>query len=605
MNQPWTPLHQIRTPNLQNNLQYLQSRSHEILQWLSTPYESEPLELQQCGNSIRCRTAQNPHSWIIGEHDAAKDESELRQLMRSEAPGEGVWLIVGGGAGYAAAEALSHVVANEDLRVVVIEPTAARVMACFTLVDLRNGLVTERLQFGAAELSAKSIVETLCSYNLFQCGEIKVTVSPECLSHVDRDTLNSEINQRRDQWIKDREVLIAKSKPQSETMKTVLLVNCWQNAPGELHLKSIENYLNGWGVKTHWIVFNRYRMDAAGREYQRLAEPLFLEAVETSQPDLIISYGYHAPQCVSQSVFESLQTPWVQAVSNIAYYDNAQYQGELVVPIEEHLVPIFERRGYHHCFFQPIMADFVAPQPTPTDDTMPIIMVGNSLALPPSGQQSFWAQWQGRDELIKAIQAAERDLSDFDQDLNLYTYLDDNPLPDINSEDEWYSIFRYLLSQGTAARRQAVLEQLAPMGLALFGSDWDAYLPQGSVLRRCFKGYLPMTEEPKAFSHGSIFVNIHSIGHQMAPNMRYFNVGGMGGFQISDRPQFDEYLANEKEAVYATRVSDFAQKVKHYLNSKQEREAIRHAAHQRISKDWTYKNWLENVIKKLGVKTPS
>ena len=225
--------------------------------------------------------------------------------------------------------------------------------------------------------------------------------------------------------------------------------------------------------------------------------------------------------------------------------------------------------------------------------------------MPPAGQRAFWAQWQGRERLTQAIQAAERELGVFDADVNFYAYLNDNPLPDINHEDEWYSVFRYLLSQATAARRRAVLERLAPMGLALFGSDWDAYLPQDSLLRRCLKGYLPMTEEPKAFARGSIFVNIHSIGHQTGPKMRYFNVCGMGGFQISDRPQFDEYLSDGKEAAYATSINDFVEKVSHFLSAKDERDEIRHAAHQRIAQDWTYKNWLQNVIIKLGVKTPS
>ncbi|MDP8246279.1 MAG: glycosyltransferase [Candidatus Hinthialibacter antarcticus] len=607
MTDTWVPLHQIQTPNLQNNLQYLQSRSHEAMQWLSNAYESEALTLQQSGASIRCRTA-DESLWIIGEHNPEQEIATLRSRLRSQAPTEGVWVILGGGVGYGAAEAAAQVIANEGVRVVVIEPTAARLMACFTMVDLRNGLATERLHFSVAAFTPEAVFDVLVSYNLFEHGAITFTASPECEALVDLNSLNAQLDARRGHWRRERESVLAstsRAKPDADVIRNVLIVNCWQNAPGELHLKSIETYLNEWGIKTHWLILNRYRMDAAGREYQRLAEPLLLDAFQRAQPNMVISYGYHAPQFVSEKVYASLPARWVQAVSNIAYYDQTQYPGELCVPIDRNLIPLFERRGYTQCLFQPIMADFVSPEPTPTDNSIPIIMVGNSLALPLAGQQAFWAQWQGRDRLLQAIRNAEKELSDFDADVDFYAYLNENPLPDINHEDEWYSIFRYLLSQGTAARRRAVLEKLAPMGLALFGSDWDAYLPQNSILRRCLKGYLPMTEEPKAFARGSVFVNIHSIGHQTAPNMRYFNVCGMGGFQISDRPQFDEYLTDGTEAVYANSVDDFAGKVKHFLSAKDERDEIRHAAHLRVSKDWTYQNWLENVIKKLGAKTPS
>lgn len=608
MTEIWIPLQQIQTPNLQNNLQYLQTRSHEAFLWLQKPYGSESLVLQQKGSVIRCRTAVKPPQWILGESDANQEIAALRDALRNNAPQDGVWVIIGGAAGYAAAEAMSQVIAKPNLRVVVIEPTPARLMACLTMVDLRNGLATERLHFAVAPLDHGSISAALSSYNLYTHGPFHFAASPECEDLIDLNELSEKIDADAESWNQERESQLIQYNSQNQSadvIRCVLIVNCWQKAPGELHLKSIEKYLNEWGVKTHWLTLNRYRMDAAGQEYQRLAEPRLLEAFQKAQPDLVISYGYHAPQFISESVFEKLPSRWVQAVSNIAYYDRQQYAGELCVPIEENLIPIFEKRNYSQCFFQPIMADFVADEPTPTDNSIPIIMVGNSLALPPAGQQRFWAQWKGRDSLIRAIQTAERELSDFDADVDFYAYLNDNPFPDINSEDEWYAIFRYLLSQGTAARRRTVLERIAPMGLVLFGSDWDAYLPQDSILRRCLKGYLPMTEEPKAFLRGSVFVNIHSIGHQMGPNMRYFNVCGMGGFQISDRPQFDHYLSDGKEAVYAKSVDDFAEKAQYYLSSPKKRDDIRYAAHQRISNDWTYKNWSENVLKKLGATTPS
>lgn len=603
----WVPLQQIRTPQQQSNAGFLQSRQHELLALVQSAPTSEPLEYQKQGRAIRCRVAVEPPQWIIGERDAAEEERAIRDRVKQQAPESGLLVMIGGAAGYGAAAAAALVMQRPNVRVVVVEPTPARILSALTLVDLAAALATERLHFVASAIDPASVLDALKPYQLYEHETPVVMISPELHGRISADDLLASWPTKCSEIISEigEQTKRIQRDASPATVKTVMLANCWQGAPGELHLQSIERYLSEWGIKTHWFILNRYRMDAAAHEFRRYAERHFLDALEKAAPDLIISYGYHAPQMIARERFESLNIPWAQAVSNIAYHDYEQFDNELCVPIEKGLLPIFEKRGYRRQLFQPIMADFVADSPTPTNNSMPVVMVGNSLALSPEARRHFWQPLEGRPELKKYIEEAERELGDFDRQIDFYAWLTDSPPPRIEHAHEWYAVFRYLLSQATAARRRTVLEALAPLGLTLFGGDWDAYLPADSPLRGCLKGYLPISEEPKAFQAGSVFVNIHSVGHQTGPNMRFFNVAGMGGFQISDRPGFDEYLASDSEALYADSVQAFVELTRQALADEAKRNDIRASALERVRRDWTYRNWLESVFEELNLKRPA
>ncbi|MDX9755869.1 MAG: glycosyltransferase [bacterium] len=110
-----------------------------------------------------------------------------------------------------------------------------------------------------------------------------------------------------------------------------------------------------------------------------------------------------------------------------------------------------------------------------------------------------------------------------------------------------------------------------------------------------------MKEETKALSAGHIFVNIHSIGHVTGPNMRFFNVAGLGGFQISDGPLFRRYLEPGEETVYYSSEEEFVDGVRFYLQNVPAAEAIRAQAQERVRRDWTYSNWLDQVFALLNL----
>ncbi|MBI1391055.1 MAG: glycosyltransferase [bacterium] len=597
----WVTLAQLQTANARRNLEFLQTREHELATLPQNAAATEPLLFQAAEGGVRCRTAGPPERWILGEHDAAAESAEARRRVNDADCDNGTLIVCGGAIGYAAAAAAGRVLAEPRLRVVVIEPTPARVLAALLMADLAAALSTERLHLIASPFDPAALARTLAPLSLDSIDAL--VISPELDNELNAGEMLTRTREALNAAHESRTAILDRFRtaPRAESsISRVLVVNCWRNAPGDLHLRGIARAFESRGVKTETLYLNRYRMDAAASEFRCLAEPRVLAAVARARPDLIISYGYHAPQFVSPEAFEAVPARWVQAVSNIAYYDREQYPGEHLFVIEKRLIPMFEARGYRGVHFLPIMADFAGEAPAPSDGRMPVVMVGNSLALAPAARQAFRERINNREALLAAIDEAERALGDFDAHLNFYDYLEAHPWPQLDGPDDEYAIFRYLLSQSTAHRRRAVLERLAPLGLALFGGDWDSFLPAGSPLRSCLKGYLPIHEEPRVFAHGSIFVNIHSIGHVTGPNMRFFNVGGMGAFQISDNPQFSCYFEEDAECVFASTVDEFEQKTRDFLDHPEARDAIRSAAQQRVRRDWTYHNWVDAVMSEIG-----
>ncbi len=605
---PWIPLHEIQTPVLQRNVNVLQSREHELVTLLNHAKSTDALQFQKQGKWIRCRTADEHPKWIIGETGVEQDIQTLKSLLSNQLPDTGLLLLIGGAIGYGIAEVIPFLLQRPDLRVVVVEPGKERIQACLAFVDLQEALMTERLHFTIAPINAGEIVARLEPLQLLDSFPFHAIISPELQAHINVEDVKQEYEKQSERYREKRNRIVEalrKTKPLPSTIQKVLLVNCWQNAPGGIHIQAIAQSLMRRGIQTQHLPVNRYRFDGGGVEYRRVLEPQILENLRMFQPDLVLSYGYHAPHFVSRDVFESYGAHWVQVVTNVAFYDELQFEGEQTVLMDERLTPWFKQRGYQNLHFIPLMADYLAEQPTPTNRQLPIVFVGNSLGLSEPAVQQFMKQWDGRNELVEYIRDAEAVLCDFDRQDNLYDYIENNPIPQTESVKERYEVFRYLLCQGSAARRKTILEKLAPMGLSLFGGDWDAYLPANSPLRKCLRGPLPLQEEIKAFSVGSIFVNIHSVGHVTGPNMRFFNVAGMGGFQISDAPRFDRYLSAGTENVYAKSVDGFFEKVQHYLKHPNEMDEIRARGWQRARSQWTYNHWLDELCKKLEIQIPS
>ena len=568
--------------------------------------DTEDVLLQEVDGLIRCRVMNKGiESWIFGSGNCREELQQIRSQVAGIPPETALLILNGNSIGYVLAQVIPQFLRNPDLRILIHEPVSARLYACLAMIDLRAALGTGRLHFFIGESGIPSIIESFKKWNLFGFQPFYILNAPEATFPIDREQFVQVYDQefrKHEEQQKTLSIRLENRRKEINSTKKIeriFLIDCWPGAPGEAHLKAIQNALHRRGMQTEYVVLNRYQIDGFEKEYRRMIQPGIQATLDRFHPDVVISYGYHAPKFLDQEWFDRSGAVWVQSVSNIAYYDTRYYSGERTVLIEDNLIPYFKKRGAHHPFFVPIMADYVSAQPVQTSRQIPIIFIGNCLGLAPKAAGEFITRWQGRDSLVNYIKQAEGVLGDFNSKTNLYDYLRENPMPQIAGEEEEYAVFRYLLCQGSAARRRKLLEKIVLLGLQLFGGDWPAYLPPDSPLHACFRGYLPLEEEAKAFHAGHIFVNIHSVGHVTGPNMRFFNVPGMGGFQISDGPLFSRYLQPDSEAVFFATEEEFVEKVLYYRNHYKEAEEIRCQGHLRIKKDWTYDRWVEMVFGQL------
>ncbi len=605
MTNEWIPLQSIQTPVLQQNLSYLTVMNKELLNVVQSSVPSNALLFQQQGTLIRCRTNESSPRWLFGKENPQEELNRLRTTIAEHIEKCDLLILLGNTIGYALAAAIPTLFQRPTFRILVLEPDAARLRACFTFIDLRAALDTGRLSFDIRSLTTEEIIASLHQHALFNAENPAVYVAPESECAVDQTSFLQKYKEESQRTHAKRLEQISHIKSRSiekkpGTIRRILLIDCWPGAPGSAHIQAIHNALRQRSVESGIMTLNRYRIDAHEAEYKRIIEKSLLDMLERFQPEMVISYGYHAPKLAAEEIYQATNIHWIQTVSNIAYYDTNYFPSEHTALIDRGLIPYFERRGAPHAFFIPLMADYVSNRPTPTSRKIPLVFVGNSLGLSSPAVDEFRKRWEGRNELLRYVQEAENELSAFDRQNNLYDYLDAHPVPQIQSEEEEYAVFRYLLCQASAARRRALLEKIAPLGLGVWGGDWMGYLPKNSVLQSCLKGHLPMQEEPKIFHHGHIFVNIQSIGHVTGPNMRFFNVPGMGGFQISDG-NFSHYLEKDRETVYYTSEKEFLEKVQYYLHHPQEADEIRSKAHERIRRDWTYHRWFDWLCEELNV----
>jgi hypothetical protein len=601
MDQSWVTLEALNTPVRQNNVSFLQSCDHELISLIQQNPQSEKLVFQRHTQYIQCRTSTSPAVTIVNGNDVPPVMNAIRKWLQPLQETKNCLVMIGSKIGYNLAAVLPEILRNKQLILVIVEPTIDRIIACLSLVDLQQAFATERVHFVCSNINEEDIVKQLTPLNLRDCGGIQIYCSSEIEPQINPETLQKLFKEHAVQNKRQLEQLKTHlSESRGTNIKKVLFVNCWQNAPGEVHIKTIEQYLRKRGIQTETLVVNRYRFNHNPKEHRRVLEQRMLNTIQQFQPNLVLSYAYHAPLFVSQEVFESLNIKWVQVVTNVAHYDEEQYEGEYTFLLEKHLIPLFQQRGYQKMHHLPLAADYTSSIPVQPSHQMPIVFVGNSFGLPPQSIQALMQQWKDKPQLLEYVKDAIVELGDFDKQRHIYEYMQQQPIPQVDTEKEKYDAFRYIYCQATAQRRVTLLEKLAPLGLVLFGGDWNSVLPQHSPIRQCLRGVLPVHEEPKIFAHGSIFINLHTIGHVTGPNMRFFNVPGMGAFQICDANCFDVFFNPDEEMVFARSINEYADKIQYYLSHKTEMDAIRIAGYERVKRDWTYEQWIDKVFRMIA-----
>lgn len=601
---PWIPLKSINSPVLNKNIRYLSILGFPEALQAENSEEIDSYLVQKENHGIRCRSRNEPYLWISGKTDLLQEKNQLLQAIGSLPASTKLILCIGSYAGLLLQALLEKITHNQNIRVLVIEPSFASLRAGLTFVDIRPGLETGRLHFAIGSPTQDFLLRTIEKFNLWSDEPAFFLLSPVVETQINPESFHAayqiESKKQQETFKEDIRFLSQIHNTGTKQIARVLLIDGWPQAPQAVHIHAIKKALDERGIPVHLLEISGYLLDLYPHEYRRHYIRGLLGALNTFQPDVIISYAYHAPQILSGEISAVLNIPWVQVISNLAYYDDTFLDIEHTAVIERHLLPYFSRRGAPHPFFVPIMADYVAGQPVMTSRKFPIVFVGNSLGLSITEASQLRDGWKKRDALLLTILQAEQALGNFDLQQNLYDYLKENPLPQIESFYEEYQVFRYLLCQATAARRVRLLEKLARFGLVVFG-DWSNVSLTESPLQGCIKGPIPIDKEPDLFEQGNIFVNIHSVGHVTGPNMRFFNVPGMGGFSLTDG-EFQEYLHPGMEMAVFSSEKDLVDQTTYYLHHPKEADQIRYNGFGRVRKDWTYQKWIDMVFTGILLK---
>lgn len=83
---------------------------------------------------------------------------------------------------------------------------------------------------------------------------------------------------------------------------------------------------------------------------------------------------------------------------------------------------------------------------------------------------------------------------------------------------------------------------------------------------------------------------------------RNFEIPGSGGFLLtSNADNLDEYFVPEKEIAVFSGIDDLIDKARYYLVHADEREAIRHAGHERALRDHTYEQRFREIFGQIGL----
>tara|TARA_B100001123_G_scaffold450473_1_gene621397 strand:- start:1138 stop:2043 length:906 start_codon:yes stop_codon:yes gene_type:complete len=149
-------------------------------------------------------------------------------------------------------------------------------------------------------------------------------------------------------------------------------------------------------------------------------------------------------------------------------------------------------------------------------------------------------------------------------------------------------------------RRVEFVEAVAGIGcnLAIYGRGWDK-LPQEYDLHASVRAetLLPATRVAAAYKSSSIVLNVHHAQMVDGTNMRTFEAGALGAFQLVDQRKSLNSLFNPPEDIVCySSVSNLVELVSHYLNNPKERLLIAEKTKKAVLNKHTYRKRMNEVL---------
>ncbi|MFH1738973.1 MAG: glycosyltransferase [bacterium] len=605
---PWIPLAELSPLCLDRNIEILRSIEPEFVRDIPLLKNRRDILLQRVGDYFRCKVGGSGERWVFGKDGIENEIKRYEGALGKVLPNCRNLFLVGSALGYPLVWIQKIVLNTPDLHIVLCEPDPSLLLAAFCVVDLRGYLASARYHqylgpwtpegmrdwLGRAGLSAPERTRTLlCSTD---------SPSPEALRFTDSipSLLENSVQETNRRWGR---VVERSQMPKDRRIRKILFLNAWSQLPSGIHIRAIREACERLGLGVSQFDVTRHLLDREPEAYRSRIAADLLDLLDSFQPDALLSLSYNRSSFLDPSVKDRLGIPLFQYVTTILYQRRDFSPGDLPVVAEGGLVDRLKRFGASEPVFRIMAADDIAP-PGNRMENGRVIFVGSSLGLDPVKRKRFDEEWKSREKLRAFLDTAAEEISHCGSKRTLYDIVSGD-IPQVDSEEDEYDVFDYLLCEGSARRRIQILEALVPLGLEIYGGDWEYILPPNHPLRGCLRGVLHPEQVPQAHLSASVVINIHSVGHVTGPNMRFFNVPGVGGVMVSDAEyEFDQLLSDGTEALFYRTPDECVEKVKWILEHNRERAELREAARARVLGEHTYDRWVKDVFTTFEYRLP-
>lgn len=127
------------------------------------------------------------------------------------------------------------------------------------------------------------------------------------------------------------------------------------------------------------------------------------------------------------------------------------------------------------------------------------------------------------------------------------------------------------------------------------------HLSLDSPLRKCYMGEAWGREMYQILKNSKVTINHHGDVAPYANNMRLFEATGVGTLLVTDwKANLNEMFAPGQEVVTYQTTDECAKLIRHYLEHKDEREAIARAGQERSLREHTYEQRMTELVEMVG-----
>jgi spore maturation protein CgeB len=143
--------------------------------------------------------------------------------------------------------------------------------------------------------------------------------------------------------------------------------------------------------------------------------------------------------------------------------------------------------------------------------------------------------------------------------------------------------------------RKDTIRELANFGICVYGDKGWLEVKKKGVN---YKGYIDNRSElPKLYNASKINLNLTVSQLKTAINMRVFDIGGCGGFMLTDyREDLKNLFEPENEVIYYENIPDLKKKIAYFLKNPEERKKISKAFQERVLREHTYLHRMKEVL---------